>query len=553
MNAKTRVLVIGLDGATLDLIEPWAQAGHLPNLHNLMQRGTYARMKSVTPVISAAAWVTFMTGSNPGKHGIYDFVARETDSYRLRPTSAREIRLPTLWNLLSQQNKRVFVMNVPLTYPPEPVNGILISGLGAPNLKTFTYPEALSKTLWARGYRVNRKIFYAYQNREAFLQDTEDLITHITANAEDFLRQEAWDFAMVVYRETDDVPHGFWHDMDPTHPQHNPNSPYRDVILNLYKSLDSAVGRLIAAAGEDVQIFIVSDHGFGALYKDVYLNEFLRQKGYLYTHSGAVSHNLFSRIGLTRSNVSRLLRKMGMEWLERRIKDTIGDKIELLPRDQFPDFRAGIDWSRTRAYSYGYQGQIFVNLKGREPQGIMPPEEYAALLNDLERDLQSLRDPEDNQPVVDTVSRASQLYTGNHTAAAPDLVLEMRGLSYITRLGYELGHAPGQIFGLSRVHETGGHRPEGVWMAAGTQIAALGAQNESTHLSDPAPTILHLLGCPIPTWMDGSVRITWLTGAAATRPPEYRADLSEDFAEAAQMSREEQAEMMQRLKDLGYL
>lgn len=553
MNTKTRVLVIGLDGATLDLIEPWAQAGYLPNLNSLMQRGVYARMKSVTPVISAAAWVTFMTGSNPGKHGIYDFVTRETDSYRLRPTSAREIRLPTLWNLLSRYNKRVLVVNVPLTYPPEAVNGILVSGLGAPNLKTFTYPASLSKTLWARGYRVNRKIFYAYQNREAFLQDTEDLIAHVTATAEDFLHQEAWDFAMVVYRETDDVPHGFWHDMDPTHPQHDPNSPYRNVILNLYQRLDAAIGRLIAAAGEDVQVFIVSDHGFGALYKDVYLNEFLRQKGYLFMHSGAASHNLFSRIGLTRNNVSRVLRKTGMEWLEHRIKDTIGDKIELLPRDQFPDFRTGIDWSRTRAYSYGYQGQIFVNLKGREPQGIVPPEEYTTLLNDLERDLQTLRDPEDNQPVVDIVFRAAQLYSGNYLAAAPDLVLEMRGLSYITRLGYELGHQPGQIFGLSRVHETGGHRSEGVWIAAGTQIAARGKQKELTHLSDPAPTILHLLGCAVPNWMDGRVHQSWLTGAAAARQPEYSADIDNTPPDSSAMSPEEQAEMMQRLRDLGYL
>ncbi len=226
-----RILIIGLDGATLDLIAPWAEAGHLPNISSMMQKGVYGKLRSVQPVISAAAWTTFMTGCNPGKHGIYDFVYRETNGYRLRPVTSRNIQQPTLWHLLSEQDRQVGIMNVPMTFPPEKVNGFLVSGLGTPNFKEFTYPEELGDELLAEGYRVNRKMYYPGDDRDGFLQDTQELIDGITTSAIKLLTTREWDLFTVVYRETDDVPHGFWRDMDPEHPQHDPNSPYKDAIL----------------------------------------------------------------------------------------------------------------------------------------------------------------------------------------------------------------------------------------------------------------------------------------------------------------------------------
>ena len=163
-----KLLIIGLDGATLDLIEPWAKEGKLPVLAGLMQRGAYGRLKSVLPVLSSAAWTSFMTGMNPGKHGLFDFVKRAPNSYWLRPVNRSHIRSASLWKLLSSEGKRVVVVNVPMTYPPEQVNGILITGLGTPAYKTFTYPEDLSQVLVDRGYQADLETALSPGKRSSF-------------------------------------------------------------------------------------------------------------------------------------------------------------------------------------------------------------------------------------------------------------------------------------------------------------------------------------------------------------------------------------------------
>ncbi|GAB4533077.1 MAG: alkaline phosphatase family protein [Anaerolineales bacterium] len=549
---SSRVLVIGLDGATLDLALPWMQQGYLPNLKRLVENGKAAQLQSVLPVISAAAWVTFMTGVNPGKHGVYDFVTRAPHSYKLIPTSRRDIRVPTLWQLLSNHGRRVFVMNVPLTYPPEPVNGIMISGLGTPNLKTFTNPPELSDTLSKQGYRVNRRIFYSKQDKDGFLKDSQELIVHITNTACEFLAQNRWDFAMVVYRETDDVPHGFWHDMDPTHPKHVPGSRYQHVIRDTYQALDQAIGKLLNAAGPETNVFVVSDHGFGPLYKDVFLNEWLRQKGYLKMKSAYQAKSLVGKLGITRNNISRVLRGMGLMSVERWIKDILGDKIGILPQDKWPDFHAGIDWEHTLAYSRGFQGQIFINLKGRDPQGVVPIDDYNRLRDALINDLHTLRDPEDGQPVISKIYTREMLYDGEYISSAPDLVLVMRDLAYTTRLGYELGQQPGQIFGESRVGETGGHRQNGLLIASGPDLNSAHNLAPDVWLGDLAPTILHLLNCPVPDWMDGTVQLEWLSPSVASREIIYTTESLNAPSNNA-MTETESEEMMQRLRDLGYL
>lgn len=553
---QTRILVIGLDGATLDLIKPWAEAGHLPTMKNLMDNGQHAILNSVQPVISAAAWTTFMTGANPGKHGIYDFMIREQETYRLRPVTRRHIATPTLWQVLSQQGYRVGVINVPMTYPPEPVNGFMITGLGTPNFKTFTHPPELSQTLIDKGYRVNRHQYYAGDRPGEFLQDTFEIIESVTQTALGMMASQPWDLFCVVYRDTDDIPHAFWKDMDASHPQHDPDSEFKDAIRQMYQRLDESIAALLTAAGPDTTVLIVSDHGFGPLYKDVYLNEWLRQQGYLRVKQVASQRQLLSRLGLTRNNVSRVLRSLGLERVERLIKDLLGDRIEWLPKEQWSDFSEGIDWSNTQAYSFGYQGQIYLNLKGREPQGIVEPGERAQkLLDEIEARLSTLVDPADGQPVVDRFYRGAQLFHGSRSLQAPDLVLVMRNLAYITRLGFELSSAPGQIFGESPVRESGGHRLEGTLIAAGPAIAPGGGSQAPAWLGDLAPTILQILTAKIPSWMDGRPLTSWLSEIYQDQPPTYeQVELDDSGPQSSEaLSAEDEAELIERLKDLGYL
>jgi predicted AlkP superfamily phosphohydrolase/phosphomutase len=544
-----------LDGATLDLVEPWQEEGFLPNLSKLMKKGSYGKLRSVQPVISSAAWTTFATGTNPGKHGVFDFVYQ--DGYRLRPATRLQVTQPSLWHILSEQGYRVGIVNVPLTYPPEPVNGFLISGLGTPDFKVFTYPPEFSKHLLQEGYRVNRRIYYPGGAESEFLRDTYEMTEGVTSAALTLMEHEPWDFFMVVYRGTDDVAHGFWHCMDPSHPDYIAcaDSSFNTAIRDYYQYVDGELGKLMEVAGDDTTVVVVSDHGIGPLLKEVYLNEWLRQRGYLFPRHPPIARRILQRLGVTRNRVSSLLRTVGLGRVERYIKDILGDRIDALPKDAWIDFSEGIDWSQTRAYSFGYQGQIYVNLVGRDPNGIISPgREYTQLLDVLIKDLSEMRDPTDGQKVVDAIYLKEELYNGPHLSKAPDLVLVMRDLSYITRLGYEFGNQPGKCFGEPKIQQTGGHRINGLLIASGPGIRQAGVQSSETWIGDVMPTILHLLGGKIPTSVDGHVLGHWLSAPFAERSVHYfdpSTHVSEDYANL--ISDEVENEVMARLQDLGYL
>lgn len=557
MSTNCRILVIGLDGASLDLIEPWAQAGYLPTLAAMMETGSHSRLRSVLPVVSAAAWATFMTGTNPGKHGVFDFLSRQPRTYKLRPVNRQDIAYPSLWRLMSEQGRRVSVLNVPMTYPPEPVRGFLVSGLGTPNFKTFTHPPDLGDRLLEDGYRVNRRVYYPSNDEEAFLRDSYEITERLTTTARSLMTERAWDFFMIVYRDTDDIAHGFWRHMDPTHPDHDPtySGEYQSVILDYYRMLDEHLGTLVDAAGPDTTIFVISDHGVGPLYKEVFLNEWLHQEGYLTYQARAHHLQVLSDIGLTRANVSRLLRAAKLERIEQLIKDNLGERIDMLPRTAHCDLNQGIDWSRTRAYSFGYQGQIYVNLAGREAQGIVQPgAEYKGVRDRLCERLGDWTDPVDGQPVVDRVYRKEELYHGPQMGHAPDLVISMRDLAYTTRQGRELGNRSGEIFGSTRMRESGGHRLYGTLIAAGPGILKAQEERPVAWLGDIAPTVLHILGCSVPSSVDGRVLTEWLIPSLAERPvSKYQRTALGEEPEEEGLSDSEEAEILDRLTDLGYL
>jgi len=553
-----RVLVIGLDGATLDLIEPWVKQGALPNLGELMRRGRYGLLRSVLPVISSAAWPSFMTGVNPGKHGVYDFMVRQSDGYRLRPVHAGQIRAPSLWRLLSEQHRRVAVVNVPMTYPPEPVNGVLVSGLGTPDYKPFTYPADLGPEWTRAGYRVNKHQAYRPGNEDAFLAEVDAVTQSLGEQSVRLLRQEDWDFFMVVFRDTDELAHFFWRYMDENHPCHSPaDTPYRTAILDYYRLVDRWVGQLLEAAGPAATVFVVSDHGSGPLYRDVFLNEWLAQEGFLAFRSGVSASPLraaLARLGMTRDGVSRALRRAGLGRAERWIKDLMGNRIEVLPRSSRTEFPDAVDWSRTRAYSFGNLGQIYLNLSGREPEGIVEPQNYQDTLNELEAALTRLRDPDDGHSVVTRIVRQAEAFQGPHARSGPDLIVFMRDLAYITRQRFEFGAARGRIFGPSSTHESGGHRLDGVVIACGPAIKAAEGRQSISSILDMAPTIAHLLGCPVPNYMDGQVHLDWLEEPGqpiyVDRPALADGILTEP---GAGLTDEEEVEIMDRLEGLGYM
>jgi predicted AlkP superfamily phosphohydrolase/phosphomutase len=554
-----KLLVIGIDGAPHPLIARWAASGDLPNLAQLIARGGFGVLRSTIPVHSPTAWASFITGLNPGQHGVFDFVRRAPGSYKLSVVRADQYPGASIWRLLSEAGRKVGVMNVPMTYPPEAVNGFLISGLGTPVGATYCYPPDLQRELDAEGYRVNKKFYFVRDRQDEWLDDITAMTEQRGRTAVRLIREKLWDFFMVVFRNSDEICHFFWHHMDESHPQHDPAAPsrYRTAIRDLYRQIDRWVGELVTVAGEDVNVVVMSDHGAGPLYRDVFLNEWLWREGWLAMREGETSGGrgwarAMRRLGLTRARISDTLTRLDMHWLETAIKRALGDHIYVLPRDERPEFHNAIDWAKTQAYSFGYYGQIYLNVRGREPEGIVPPEEYEPLREAIARRMMEIIDPEDGQPVVDRVYRKEELYHGRYLDEAPDLLAIMRGLTYITRMGYEFAGDRGVLFREPYTDETGGHRLEGILLAAGPDIQP-GALPERS-ITDLTPTLLQLQGCPTPDYMLAPID-EMLTDA-------FRAEHPAIFLPGEIRGREEmvgswdaaaEADVTERLKQLGYL
>jgi len=464
-----RVVLLGLDGATFTLLDPLLQEHRLPNLARLMQEGVRGPLRSTIHPLTPAAWTSAVTGVNPGKHGIYDFRRRRPGSYALDLVNARLRDAEPLWTLLSKQGRRVGVFNVPMTYPPDAVNGFVVSGMDAPGVESsFISPASLRPLLLAAVPDYQIDLDEGTEDEEVYLSRVEAL-AEVQQQALDTLlsRHPDLDFLMAVFVATDRLYHAFWHYLDPASPayDHEHAAVARSVHERLLCRIDDTIGRLQTWAGDDATFLVISDHGFGPLEKDVYMNRFLLDIGLL------------------------------------RFRSQPG-------YDSVP-FAEAVDWQSTRAYSFGFFGNIYLNLRGREPQGCVEQgREAEALMQQIIAALQDLRDPETGTRMVDNVYRREQLYSGPHVGEAPDLLVVMRDYAYMTRDGYEgvHGNLVGKPMSLSRhrlVH-TGNHRLDGIMIMAGPGIRAGGYITDAT-LTDIAPTVLYALGVPIPNIMDGRV------------------------------------------------
>lgn len=555
-----RVLVIGLDGATPELLEPWIDQGYLSNLGHIRETGVYGRLRSTLPPVSPAAWSTFMTGVNPGKHGVYDFTVRDFATYGVRITQRPPV--PSLWRLLSEQERSVCIVNVPQSYPPEIVNGTVVTGLGTPAGSVFTHPAALSRSLEQQGFRFVTPHTVREDGPDAFIAGVYDVADTVVATAAQLFGQADWDFGMVVLRLTDEIPHFFWHYMDPAHPAYPGNgNPYRDAILDCYRKTDLLVGELLRQVADDnTTVLVVSDHGFGPLHQDVYLNEWLRHEGFLTVTDGVIprgrGRGLLRRLGLTQAQLGALLGRAGLNNVRAFLRDRLGKLASAIPADSELHVSDVVDWAKTKAYSIGYMGQIYLNVKGRDPMGaVAPGEDYEMVMDDLIARLRSWRHPADGQLVVDAVYRGDQIFEGFYRALGPDLLVTMRGLTYITRQNREFGMR-GRVFVDPPTGETATHRMDGVLLASGPNIRQ-GQRIPLSQIGAVAPTILYLLDARIPSHMDGRVI------QDVIEPGHWRANPVVQFEstalEMAKLSHDaglsegEQREVMEQLRRLGYM
>ena len=565
-EGPNKVLVLGLDGATFDLIKPWAAAGYLPTLKRLMEEGAHGSLRSTTPPMTGPAWTSFATGVNPGKHRLYDWIARDEGSYTFSPVTALDMEAPTLYSLLSEAGRRVCALNVPMTYPPTPVNGVMVSGLPAPSTKVqITYPPNLyNEILEAVGdYILYPDPGQAYSEAgvDAFLSRLYRT-TDLRVQTLDYLRsREAWDFAMVVFNGTDTISHAMWKYMDKTHPLHDPAAAlkYGNAIRDYYAYLDGKLARYVDELPDDTTLMVMSDHGFGPFHKFIHVNNWLLQEKFMATNRGPLTglkHAMF-RQGFSPMNVYDTMMRFGLGALKREVVRGQGQGLLKTLFLSFED----IDWSRTQAYSLGNVGQVYINVRGREPQGcVSPGEEYERVRTEIMAKLQTLRDPETGELVVETIYRREELYQGDFLEKAPDIVFLPRRLEYFGFGEYEFGSH--KIIESMRRGISGTHRMNGIFMAYGAAIQP-GSVVEGASLYDLAPTILRLMDEPVAEHMDGRVLQEVLTPDVAAAMAQRRAARSQSGGKhtssggkgygAESMSAEDKKVLADRLRSLGYV
>jgi len=545
MVDSCKVVVIGLDGATFDLIDPWIAEGKLPTLAELLRSGAGGALRSTIPHHSGPAWTSFATGLGPGKHSIYSFFHRDYGSYTYPPVNSRFVRGETLWHLLGRTGKTVGVMNVPGTFPPMPVNGFMITGMLSPNIESAFYPPDLREKVLRQAPEYSVEAI-PLADKMAYLDKAKRSIEARTQAALYLLREHSPDLFVAVFTELDRLQHFFWADMDPEHPSHSPETDpeLSRAIETGYVALDRAIAALLEAVGEDSIVILMSDHGFEGVYKTFYANRWLMEQGYLMLRdrrSGSAAHR-----------VKGALQKVGLWQLVRKARGRIPQADRF--RSENLTYAVDIDWDRTRA-AFGPNLGININLQGREPRGIVSPgQEYQDLCSELRHALESWRDPETGGRVVEKVLRREEVYHGDAVELAPDLRLIMaRGTLYRGRYAYSPKVvAAGPLAYPDRVF--GNHAEFGILVACGPGIRP-GARIEGAQIVDVAPTILYAMGLPIPESMDGRpLEALFADGFVPTQEDGAQMmHTSSSFAGESTYSVPEEAQVMERLRSLGYL
>jgi predicted AlkP superfamily phosphohydrolase/phosphomutase len=555
MNRK-RTLVIGLDGATFDLLGPWIQRGLLANLQKIKEKGVCCELATVFPPVTPAAWTSFMTGKNPGKHGVFDFLYRKDGTYDMAPCNGDVIDGAAVWEELGRAGKKVIVINVPMTYPPREVNGSLVTGLDTPrsrppHLTNYTFPPELRDEIrgWVGDYIIHPREIYRRGRVDKLLKELHASLEKRAEVVKRLMRRTPWDFCMVVFSETDKIQHDLWHLMDETHPLHDreESERYKGEFVDFFRAVDSKVGMLMEEAGQETSVFIISDHGQGPIYKWIYLNNWLIHMGFMRLKSDPVSllKRLSFAAGLTPSNIYNFLTHLGFS----KARVSQGDRYRLISR--FFLSVNNIDWTRTVAYSAGHVGQVYINLEGREPKGIVKPgREYKEVRERIKDALLSWRDPENGQAVVEDVYYKEELYTGKYMDRAADILFMPTRLEYWT-LGvssFISNRIMGPAFGNSS-----NHRMNGILMAMGPHIRP-GVEVQGANIMDVAPTILYDQGIAIRRDMDGKVLTEIFLDEFLRENPVRITDYAPSTGpKAPSYSEEEEREILDRLKDLGYL
>jgi predicted AlkP superfamily phosphohydrolase/phosphomutase len=534
-----KTVIIGLDGATFDIIRPLSEAGRLPVLSRLMREGASAPLRSTILPNSFPGWASCTTGTSEGMHGVFSPFIKNPSSYTVRAMSGRDIMTRHVWDLLTEQGGRSIVINVPTTYPPEPLNGMMVTGMLTPGLASeFTYPASLKQELLAAlpGYviepeRIPDKRARAAEFRRS-IETRESALKFLMDRGE-------WDFLMVVFSVLDRAQHDYWAEMDSSHPRHDPKTPgeLRQFVHEIYERLDSAIGRLMERLPADVRVFVVSDHGFCSELYEVRVNELLESVGLLTFKSPSSRRS--------RARVRELKEKIARRLLPAQTNGNVLDR-KVRYGGAFLD---EIDWSRTRAFFAQDKG-IWVNLAGRERAGIVRESQFDGVIDEARAVLNQLVSSEDGELVFEKVMRREEAFNGLWSERLPDLVMVPRRDEYV----YNERPSYGDVI-VPADSTTGTHSRDGIFITWGKGINRGAELLNQPDLRDVGPTALRSLGCPLTVDMDGRA-LAELFSESVEAPrygSSYRDAQKGESSPDSVYNAGEEAELRERLRALGYI
>lgn len=458
-----KVLIIGLDSAAPQLIfDKWKD--DLPNFKSIMENGIWGELRSCIPPITVPAWAAMMTSKDPGQLGLYGFRNRRTYGYdSLGVSNAFAVQEPTLWDILSEHGKRCIAIGVPPTYPPKPINGIMVGCFLTPNKGVqFTYPEEIKAELDAiadGNYMLDVENFRT-DDKQRLLNEIVLMTQRRFKVVKKWIREKPWEFFISVEIGLDRIHHGFWKYHDPEHPKYEQGNKFENAIHDYYRYIDKELGEIVDLVDENTILFIVSDHGAKKLDGGICINEWLRREGLLVLNS-----------------------------------EPIGP-VRLEPQM--------IDWSRTRAWAEGgYYARVFLNVQGREPNGNIPRSQYEIFRDQLVERLRSI--PDHNGRELETAVLKPETIYRVVSNIPPDLLVLFGNLSWRS---VGIVGTPGiHTFENDTGPDDANHDYNGIFIMRdhGISPSLRGTHINDLTLYDVAPTVLRVLGCPIPRDMIGKV------------------------------------------------
>jgi predicted AlkP superfamily phosphohydrolase/phosphomutase len=524
----SRVLLIGWDGADWRILDPMIEAGLLPNLASLCDRGAKGVLRSTVPNHSWAAWPSFLTGVEPSNHGVYDIFEKEIGERRSLPVTYRSIKEKTMLGDLAAAGTPVVMTNLPLTFPPPKVDGAVIAGGVLPKRRPFTHPVSLADDLEKAGapFPINGMSWTTFRNKpKPFLAEARELTAARTKANLWLLDNTDWSFASLIYVATDRVQHCLDKYVAPDHPDFPTLSrePLAEEIRDIYRMLDDGLGKILERANSDDLVLFISDHGFQSCTRALHMDRLLEKLGFL---KFAASNAVFGP----------------MQWGPMRtVARKAYDMLGLHGKVSLPQ---SVNWPKTLAYtSVRSTGEgVSINRAGREPDGIVAENDYEATRDKVMDALDSFRDPKTGTSPFKRILKREDVFQGRFAETAPDILLEPAPL-------YSLTHARSPIENADWL--SGDHRMEGVIAAAGPRVQS-DAFSDPALLVDMAPTILAQLGVPASVKHDGQVLSALVGGEAEVAAAGVRETSSQETSDTG-LAEDEALEVEEHLRGLGYL